>query len=118
MKSKIISGIKIYTFTFIYILLASFIYTFYLMNKNVESKLIEIIIGSSTFFILGLTFTNSIHKKAILTSTLIGITHYFLIRLIVFLVDNTFNINIVTLLIVTLSSIIGGILGIMFKKMF
>ena len=117
MKRKILNGIKIYTFLISYILLCSFIYSFYL-TKNNESKIIELIIGSTTFFLLGTLYSNTIQKKGILIGLLTGIIHYMLIRIIYYLTNNTFNINIITLIIFTISSTIGGILGIFFKKIF
>ena len=119
MKSKIKSGIKIYTFLFIYILLCCFIYSFCLINNKItESLIIEIIIGSSTFLLLGTLYSNSVHKKGLLIGSLVGTVHYLLIRVICFLAGHPFNFNIFLFLIYTISSTIGGILGLLFKKIF
>lgn len=119
MKSKIKSGIKIYLFLIIYVLLCCFIYSFYLTNTMTNnSKLIELLIGGTTFLLIGLVYANSIHKKGLLVGLATGIIHYLLIRVIYYLSTGIFSYNILTMLIFVLLSTIGGILGILFKKIF
>ena len=84
MKSKIIFGIKTYLFLMIYVLLCCFIYAFFLHNNKItESIIIELLIGSSTFLLLGTLYSNHIHKKGLLIGCITGIIHYLLIKLIV-----------------------------------
>jgi len=117
MKSKIIFGIKTYLFLMVYVLLCCFIYAFFLHNNKItESIIIELLIGSSTFLLLGTLYSNHIHKKGLLIGCITGIIHYLLIKLIVYLSTSTFNFNIIYFLILTTSSTIGGILGLLFKK--
>ena len=117
MKSKISFGIKTYLFLMIYVLLCCFIYAFFLHdNKITESIIIELLIGSSTFLLLGTLYSNHIHKKGLLIGCITGIIHYLFIKLIVFLSTSIFIFNIIFFLILTTSSSIGGILGILLKK--
>ena len=119
MTSKIKSGIKIYLFLIIYVLLCCFTYSFYLTKTlSNSSKIIELLIGSTTFLLLGLVYSNSIHKKGLLIGLITGLLHYLLIRLIYFLICGQFSITLLPMLIFTLASSIGGILGILFKKIF
>jgi len=117
MKRKIISGIKIYTICIIYLLLITFIYSGFLMKTNKDSNVIfEIIIGATAFIVLGLLYGNMIHKKGLIVGLLVGITHLLLINLIFFLANGEFNLSPLLAIIYTISSGLGGVLGLTFKK--
>lgn len=117
MKKRIISGIKIYICCIIYILITVFIYAFYLIKTNNNSNnIIELILGVSAFLLLGLLYSNMIHKKGLITGLLVGSIHLILINFIHFLATGNFNIKVLPFIIYIISSGIGGILGIFFKK--
>lgn len=119
MKTKIISGIKIYTFLMIYILTCCFIYSFYLMKTaNNYSNITKIIIGGTTFLMIGLTYGNSIHKHGLWIGTLMGFIHLFVIKITYYLAIGEFTLELLPTIIYILCSALGGILGIFFKKIF
>lgn len=114
---KLLSIVKIYIITLFFILLTTFIYSYLLINNKItESIIIELIIGFLTFLLLTTMYSNHIHKKGLLVGMLTGLIHYLLIKLIFFLSNGTFNFNIIYFLIILTSSTLGGILGLLFKK--
>lgn len=117
MKKKIISTIKIYIITILYISIISFIYSFYIMKTNNNTNpIIEIIIGASSFLLLGLLYGNLIHKKGLIIGIIIGISHILIIHFIYFLAIGKHEFNILPCIIYTICSGVGGILGVNFKK--
>lgn len=116
MKKKILSAVKLYSFIILYCITVFFLYSFYLMKYNKENVIIEIIIGISIFFIIGLCYGNFIHKKGLIVGIISGSIHIFLIKLIYFMSVGDINMNWIVILIYILSSGIGGLIGIMFKK--
>ncbi|MBE6137184.1 MAG: TIGR04086 family membrane protein [Erysipelotrichaceae bacterium] len=116
-KRKIISGIKIYAVCIFYILLISFIYSFYLIKSNNDSNnIFLLILGITTFILLGLLYGNMIHKKGLIVGILVGLSHILLINLIFFLATQEFNISFILIMIYTISSALGSVLGMTFKK--
>ncbi len=119
MKQALKSGIKIYLLFFLYMLVASFLYTLYLMLSNQDfSYIMKLIIGGIGFILLGCSYANAIHKKGLIIGMIIGIVHYFILKLIFFLAFSTFDFSFLLLGILTLCSAIGGLLGIQMKKIF
>lgn len=117
MKRKIICGLKIYTCCIIYILITAFIYSFYLIKTNNDSNLIvELILGITSFLLLGLLYGNMIHKRGLIVGIIVGLIHILLINLIFFLSTGNFEFKIFPIIIYTISSALGGLLGITFKK--
>lgn len=117
MKKKIISGIKIYICCIIYILVVAFIYSLYLMKTNHNSnKIVELIFGITTFLLLGILYGNMIHKRGLIVGLIASITHVLLIGLVFFLSTGSFEIKILPAVIYVVSSSLGGVLGITFKK--
>ncbi len=117
MKKKIISGIKIYTCCIIYILVVAFIYSFYLMKtENNSNRIVELVFGITTFLLLGLLYGNMIHKRGLIVGFIVGLIHILLISLIFFLSTGKFEMNILPTIIYIISSALGGVLGITFKK--
>lgn len=117
MKRKIISGIKIYGISILYILLITFIYSVFLIkSKNDSNVIFEIIIGATAFIVLGLLYGNMIHKKGLIVGLIVGILHILLINLIFFLASGEFELSPLLAIIYTISSGLGGVLGLTFKK--
>ncbi|MBQ3253813.1 MAG: TIGR04086 family membrane protein [Acholeplasmatales bacterium] len=117
MKRKVIGTLKIYLITALYVGIVSFIYSFYIMKTQKDiNPIIEVIIGASSFFIMGLLFSNFIHKKGLIVGIISAIINILLIHFIYFLSMGKFNISILPFIIYTISSGIGGILGVNFKK--
>lgn len=117
MKKTIICALKIYVPACIYLFLISFFYSIYLLKTGNDSSIIfELAIGASLFIILGFLYGNVIHKRGLLIGIIIGITHIFLLYLIIFLATSAFNFNLFLFFIYLISSIIGAIFGINFKK--
>ena len=61
-------------------------------------------------------YGNFIHKKGLIVGIISGSIHIFLIKLIYFMSVGEINMNWIVILIYILSSGIGGLIGIMFKK--
>lgn len=119
MKQVIKCGIKIYLFFILYLFLSSAIYSLVIyFNKNNFNPIIQIIIGSIGYLLIGFCYGNAIHKKGLLFGLLIGLVHFFLIKGIFFLAQNTFDFSFLLLGIDVLLAGIGGILGMNFKKIF
>lgn len=117
MKRKILSGLILYACCISYILITVFVYSFYLIKTNSNSNtIIELILGITAFLLLGLLYSNMIHKKGFLVGALVGFLHLLLINLIYFLATGNLDIKILPFIIYIISSSIGGILGINFKK--
>ena len=117
MGRKISGGIKIYLCFIIYIAITSFIYAFYIIKTHSDNnKIIEIIIGSTSFLLLGFLYSNFIHKKGLLIGIITGFIHIFLINLIGFLALGEFSFKLLPYSIFIISCGIGGILGVNFKK--
>ena len=117
MKRKILSTLKIYLITILYVVIISFIYSFYIMKTSNNSNVyIELLIGSSSFLLLGLLYGNAIHKKGIWVGLIVGLLHILLIHFVYFLISGSFNLKILPAIIYTICSGIGGILGVNFKK--
>lgn len=117
MKRKIISGIKIYCFCIIYILIVGLIYSFYLMKTNNNSnQIMELVMGITNYLLLGLLYANMIHKRGLIVGLLAGVFHLFLFQVIFYLIGNSFNLQLLPSIIYIISSCCGGLLGITFKK--
>lgn len=117
MKRKIICAIKIYLITIVYTICIAFIYSFYISHNMVNtSPIIELIIGGSSYFILGMLMANAIHKKGLIVGLLTGIITILFIHLVYLLSKGEFNFKLLPCLIYTILCGIGGILGVNFKK--
>lgn len=117
MKRKIISGIKIYLCCIIYILLMSFIYSFYLIKSgNDSNKVMELILGISAFILLGILYSNMIHKRGLIVGLIVGAIHILLIHFIFFLSAGSFELKVLPFIIYMISSGFGGVIGMSFKK--
>ena len=117
MKKRIFTGLKIYFISLIFVFLLCFIYAFYLLKSgNNSSKIIEISIGSISFILLGLLYSNSIHKRGLIVGLLVGLIHISLISLLIFLTEGNYNFKIIPSITYVFSSSLGGTLGILFKK--
>ena len=117
MKKRIISGIKIYLCCIAYILVTVFVYSFYLIKTHSNSNnIVELILGITAFILLGLLYANMIHKKGLIIGLLVGALHLLLINFIYFLSTGNFDIKPLPFIIYIISSGLGGILGISFKK--
>ncbi|MGM9970573.1 MAG: TIGR04086 family membrane protein [Anaeroplasma sp.] len=117
MKKRIISTLKIYLITALYLFIVAFVYSFYISktNKN-ENLIVEVILGSTAFLLLGTLYGNYVHKKGLILGILIGIIHILLIKFIYFLAIGDFNLSILPTIIYTITCGIGGILGVNIKK--
>lgn len=119
MKNKIKSGIKIYLFTLLFILLVCIAYSFYLSKSGNDFHLIaKLVIGGLAFLILGLAYANAIHKKGLIIGIVMALLHIFIIKTILFLATGSFDFNIFLILIYTLCGGIGGFIGGNIKKIF
>lgn len=119
MKSKIKSGLKIYLFAIIFLLVVCFCYSLYLSNTGNDLSLIaKIGIGGSTFLVLGLAYGNAIHKKGLLIGLLVALVHVLLFKAIIFLSVGSFDFNFLLLAIYTILGGIGGLMGVNIKKIF
>lgn len=117
MKRKIICALKIYLITLIYTICVAFIYSFYIMKTmSNTSKIVELLIGSSSYLVLGMLAANAIHKKGLLVGLLVSFLTLLAIHLIYLLSLGSFNFKILPSIIYIISSGIGGILGVNFKK--
>lgn len=117
MKRKIICGIRIYLFVFLYLFITSFVYSFYLLKTNNDSnKIIEIIFGSTTFILLGLLYALAVKKRGLIAGLLAGLIHMLLVNFIFILAIDNYNVNIITSIIYTISSALGGCIGSLFFK--
>lgn len=119
MKKTIISGIKIYLFLALLLLVGICIYSFYLSNTNNDFSNVGKLILSGLFFLLvGMCFGNAFHKKGLLVGLLFGVINLLLIKFIFFLITGTMNFEILLFFInITLSGL-GGIIGVNIKKIF
>lgn len=119
MKQALKSGLKIYLFVLIYVLLSSFIYALILnSSKGDFNALGKLIIGGLGFFFLGFAFGNAFHKKGLLVGLITGLVHFFLVKLSVFLAIQEFDFSVLIFFIQILLSGIGGLLGVNLKKLF
>lgn len=117
MGRKISSGIKIYLSFILYIAVTSFIYAFYIIKTQSDSnKIVELLIGSSSFLLLGFLYSNYIHKKGLIIGLATGCIHILLINLIGLLALGEFSFKVLPYSIFIISCGIGGILGVNFKK--
>lgn len=108
-----------YVFLLLYVFLCCFIYSFYLMKTQSENHpIIELVIGGSVFFLLGLVYGNCFHKRGLWIGLSSAIIHFFLIKLIYFLSIGTFSMHWFVFFINVILAGIGGILGTFFKKIF
>lgn len=117
MKKTFFSALKIYLPACIYLFLISFFYSIYLIKTGNDSSIIFLLaIGATLFIILGFLYGNMIHKRGLIIGIIVGITHIFLLYLIIFLATSSFNFNPFLFFIYLISAIIGSIFGINFKK--
>lgn len=111
--------LKIYILLFIYLMISTLIYTAYINKTNNDFNLIiKLIIGGIAYLLLGFLYANIIHKKGLIVGILVGIIHYFIIQIIIFLINNIFNFQLLPFIIYLLSTAIGGLLGVNIKKLF
>lgn len=119
MKQALKSGIKIYLFILIYVLLSSLIYAFILnSSKGDFNALGKLIVGGLGFFFLGFAFANAFHKKGLLIGLIVGLIHFFIVKLSIFLAIQEFDFSVLIFFIQLLMSGIGGLLGVNLKKLF
>lgn len=117
MKRKIISGLKIYAICLVYILITAFVYSFYLMKTNHNSnKIAELVLGITAFILLGVLYGNLFHKRGLIVGLAVGVLHILIISLVFFLSTGKFEFKPLPTIIYIISSALGGVLGITFKK--
>ncbi len=119
MKQKIKSGIKIYVFLVVYVVLAAVLYSTYIVKTNQDFNLIaKLVVGGLAYLLVGFAFGNAIHKKGLIVGLLVGVIHFFLLKLIFFLSKGQFNFEILPFLIQITLAGVGGLLGVNLKKIF
>lgn len=119
MKNKIKSGLKIYVVVVLYLVLSCFAYSFYLSKSSGDYQLIiELVIGSILFLIIGLTYGNAVHKHGLFMGIGVALVHLAVLKLAFYLSYGKFEWNLLQSSIYLVCSGIGGILGISFKKIF
>lgn len=117
MKKITIKGIKIYLVLFIYLFITLLIYSLLISKMNLAlNKYVLITILGIGFLLLGFLYGNMLHKKGIIIGIIIGIIHYFLLYLIFMISNFEISFNIINMLLYSVLSGIGGILGVNFKK--
>lgn len=117
MKRKIFTTLKIYLITIAYTICIAFIYSFYISKSQANtSPIIELLIGGSSYFVLGMLMSNAIHKRGLIIGLFTGIITIIAIHLVYLLARGIYNFKILPCIIYIISCTIGGILGVNFKK--
>lgn len=117
MKNTIKSFTKLYVLFFLYIFISFMIYSLLISKLNLNmNNYVLITLSSLGFLLLGILYGNMIHKKGIIVGLVVGLTHYLLFFLILHIFNNQVNFNSINMILYTILSSIGGILGVNFKK--
>ena len=117
MKKITIKGIKIYLVLFIYLFITLLIYSLLISKMNLAlNQYVLITILGIGFLLFGFLYGNMLHKKGIIIGIIMGIIHYLLLYLIFMISNFEISFNIINMLLYSVLSGIGGILGVNFKK--
>lgn len=85
-------------------------------TNNNSNKIIELILGITTFILLGILYGNMIHKRGLIIGFVTGMIHLLILYLIFYLSTGSFQFKIFPFIIYLISSSLGGVLGMSFKK--
>lgn len=117
MKNTIKGFTKLYIIFFLYVFLSFMIYSLLIKNLNLNmNNYILITLSSLGFLLLGVLYGNMIHKKGIIVGLVVGLAHYLIFYFILHLTNNELNFDFINMILFTILSSIGGILGVNFKK--
>ncbi|MDE5565394.1 MAG: hypothetical protein K2I77_00240 [Anaeroplasmataceae bacterium] len=119
MNRTIKSGFKIYLFFILYVFLSAFIYALCLKMMQKDYSLIgKLIVSGIGFLGIGFAYGNAIQRKGLWIGLLVGILHFFAIKLILFLAIQEFSFSVLLFFIDTILAGAGGLIGMNMKKLF
>ena len=117
MKKKVLQFSLIYLILLIYLIISLSIYAIYIMKTyNNQNIIINLIIGAFFYVLVGLLYSNHIHKRGLIVGILSSIIHLFILKFILLLTDSDVTFHLVEIIINIICGGIGGFLGIIFKK--
>jgi hypothetical protein len=117
MKKKVLQFGLIYLILLIYLIISLSIYAIYIMKTyNNQNIIINLIIGSCFYLLVGLLYSNHIHKRGLIVGALASLIHLFVLKFVLMLTGSEVSFHILEIIINIICGGIGGFLGILFKK--